>query len=125
MPMATVSVLLVEDDSSIAELYALKLRMDGYVVHHASDGTTAQIIFETTAPQVVCCDSRLPDGSGIETARGLAERHALVILLTNDQRSYESPPAGVARALLKSRTSPALLSATIADLLVGAPKTRR
>lgn len=114
-----VSVLLVEDDSSIADLYALKLRIDGYVVHHAADSTTAQLIFETTAPQVVCCDTRLPDGAGLETARSFARRDALVILLTNDQDSYEAPPPGVARALLKSRTSPAQLSATISSLLVG------
>lgn len=119
-----VSVLLVEDDASIAELYALKLRMDGYVVHHAADSTTAQLIFETAAPQVVCCDTRLPDGAGLKTARRFAEQDALVILLTNDQRSYEEPPAGVARALLKSRTSPAQLSTTIAGLVVGSRDRR-
>ena len=120
-----VSVLLVEDDASIAELYALKLRMDGYVVHHASDSTTAQLIFETAEPKVVCCDTRLPDGAGLETARRFAERDAVVILLTNDQRSYEEPPAGVARALLKSKTSPAQLSSTISSLVVRARDGRQ
>ena len=38
-------MLLVEDDPAIAELYALKLRLDGYLVHLAADGATAEVIF--------------------------------------------------------------------------------
>ena len=110
--------MLVEDDASIAQLYSMKLRMDGFSVHHAEDGTTADGIFERAAPQVGCVDSRLPGESG----RGRAERYAgagaIVLLFTNDQHSFEHPPPGVARSLLKSRTNPAQLSATIAELLV-------
>jgi DNA-binding response OmpR family regulator len=109
--------MLVEDDASIAQLYSMKLRMDGFSVHLAADGTTADLIFERAAPQVVCVDSRLPGESG----RGRAERYAgagaIVLLLTNDQESFEHPPRGVVRSLLKSRTNPGQLSATIAQLV--------
>ncbi|HEX6348884.1 MAG TPA: response regulator [Candidatus Dormibacteraeota bacterium] len=112
-----VSVMLVEDDASIAQLYSMKLRMDGYSVHLAADGTTADVIFEKASPDVVCVDSRLRGESG----RGCAERYAgagsIVLLLTNDQESFEHPPTGVARSLLKSRTNPGQLSATIAQLV--------
>jgi DNA-binding NtrC family response regulator len=111
------SVLIVEDDAAIAGLYTLKLTMDGYVVHNASDGTTALVIFERARPEVVCVDARLPDGSGLRTAGELVNRGASVILLTNDQRSYESPPPGVRLALLKARTSPKDLSTAIGQLI--------
>ena len=111
------SVLIVEDHQTTAELYALKLRLDGYAVHHAADATTADLIYERTRPNVVCVDSRLPDRAGREAAAAFARAGAAVILLTNDQESYESPPAGVALSLLKSRTTPRELSAAIAGLV--------
>ena len=46
MELRSRDVLIVEDDAAIAELYSLRLRMDGYTVHHASDATTAHVIFE-------------------------------------------------------------------------------
>lgn len=112
-----VSVLLVEDDPAIAELYSMKLRLDGFRVHHAADGTTADIIFEAAKPEIVCVDTRLPDSSGADVARRFVEGGAIVILFTNDQASFERPPAGVARAMLKSRTNPAQLSAVIRELI--------
>jgi DNA-binding response OmpR family regulator len=113
----SVSVLLVEDDRATADLYALKLRLDGYTVHQASDGTTADVIFSTAQPQVVCVDHRLPDVRGTQAAERFAREGAIVLLLTNDQESFERPPKGVAKALLKSRTNPRELSAHIRALV--------
>ena len=110
-------MLLVEDDASTAELYSLKLRMDGYAVHVASDRTTADVIFATTAPDVVCVDSRLPDSVGGGPATRFAGAGAIVLLLTNDQDCFENPPPGVVRSLLKSRTNPSELSAAIRQLV--------
>ena len=116
-------VLLVEDDQSIAQLYSIKLRMDGYRVDIANDAATAGIFFDRSTPDVVCVDSRLPDGSGRDLVGTLVGRGAEVILLTNDQEAHDRPPAGVAASLLKWKTTPADLSAAIGDL-VGARKHR-
>jgi two-component system, OmpR family, response regulator len=117
MPSGPESVLLVEDDPAIAELYALKLRLDGYLVHLAADGATAEVIFERARPEVVCVDTRLPDASGRLFASRFANAGAQVIMLTNDQGSYEAPPPGVSRSMLKSRTSPSQLSDAITQLI--------
>src|SRR5918911_2905108 len=110
-------VLIVEDNSAIADLYALKLRMDGFRVHHAADAATAEAIFEKTRPSIVCVDVRLPDASGFDAAPRFAEKGSTVILLTNDQESYEQPPDCVAKALLKSRITPSDLSAAVSALM--------
>lgn len=110
-------MLLLEDDQATADLYALKLRLDGYAVHLAGDGTTAEVIYSAARPEVVCVDSRLPDVSGPGAAERYARRGAIVLLLTNDQEAYERPPAGVAGSLLKSRTNPAQLSKAISALI--------
>lgn len=118
-PMSTrkPSVLLVEDDHSTAQLYAIKLRMDGYRVDIAADAATAGIMFDRAWPDVVCVDSRLPDADGRDVVTAMVRRGAAVMLLTNDQEAYERPPAGVAAAHLKWRTTPAELSASIAELV--------
>ena len=117
-------VLLVEDDHSIAHLYSIKLRMDGFRVDIANDAATAGILFDRARPDVVCVDSRLPDGSGRDLVGSLVGRGAAVVLLTNDQESHDRPPEGVAASLLKWRTTPAALSAAI-GALVGARRVRR
>jgi two-component system OmpR family response regulator len=111
------SVLLVEDDHSIAQLYAIKLRMDGYRVDIANDAATAAVAFDRAHPDVICVDSRLPDGSGRDVVSAMVQHGATVMLLTNDQEAYDRPPAGVAGTLLKWRTTPSALSDAIARLL--------
>lgn len=114
-------VLLVEDDHSIAHLYSIKLRMDGFRVDVAHDAATAGLIFDRSQPDVVCVDSRLPDGSGRDVVLSMVGRGSAVVLLTNDQESYERPPEGVAASLLKWKTTPADLSAAVSRL-IGAKK---
>ncbi len=110
-------MLLVEDDASIADLYAMELGMDGYTVSIAADATTADVIFGQAAPDLVCVDSRLRGSSGLDRVQRYAAAGAIVVLLTNDQTSFEDPPAGVTQALLKSRTIPCQLSKTLAQLV--------
>src|ERR1700736_4702959 len=122
MEKARPVVLLVEDDHSTAHLYSIKLKMDGYRVDIANDAATAGLLFDRSRPDVVCVDSRLPDGSGRDVVTSMVGRGSAVILLTNDQESYERPPAGVAAALLKWKTTPSALFAAISHL-VGGKKT--
>jgi DNA-binding response OmpR family regulator len=112
-----VGVLLVEDDTAIADLYALRLRLDGYAVAIAGDSKTATRSFEQERPDVVCLDMRLPCGGGAELAARFSAAGASVVLFTNDQSCYERPPPGVCLALLKARTNPAQLSTTIRELV--------
>jgi two-component system OmpR family response regulator len=116
-----VGVLLVEDDTATADLYALKLRLDGFAVSVAGDSTTAVRTFLQERPAVVCLDQRLPDAAGATLAEGFAAAGARVVLFTNDQSLYEKPPACVSRSVLKARTKPGQLSAVISELVGSTP----
>jgi DNA-binding response OmpR family regulator len=116
-----VGVLLVEDDTATADLYAFKLRLDGFAVSIARDAATAERIFWSERPAVVCLDEWLPGGAGTALAERFAAAGARILLFTNDQSRYESPPDCVCRSLLKARTKPSQLSATIREVVGSAP----
>ncbi len=119
-----VGVLLVEDDTAIADLYALKLRLDGFSVAVAGDSATAEQTFWRFRPAVVCLDEWLPGGAGTELAERFAAAGSRVVLFTNDQARYERPPDCVCRSLLKASTNPSQLSAAITELVGSTPPAR-
>lgn len=116
-----VGVLLVEDDTATAELYAYKLRLDGFSVTVVGDCTSAEATFWNVRPDVVCLDERLPGGAGSRIAERFAAAGASVVLLTNDETRYRKPPDCVCRSLLKASTNPIQLSAAISELVDSTP----
>ncbi len=54
------SILIVEDESAIAELVAINLRHAGYEVTLARDGAQAQAAIDQVLPDLVVLDWMLP-----------------------------------------------------------------
>lgn len=104
-----ISVLLVEDDAVLREIYAAKLTAEGFTVHCAADASTARTLSDRHRLDIACLDGRLPDGSGADVGSELAARGVRVFLLTNDQDLVDHPPSGVETALLKIMTPPGAL----------------
>lgn len=78
-----VQVLIVEDDSGIAEFLRLELEHEGYAILHTADGRTALEIFEKAAPDIVLLDIMLPQLNGIEVLRRIRKTSKTpVIMLT-------------------------------------------
>lgn len=115
LPVTQCSVLLVDDEPLILDLYAAALRQRGFTVHIATDAATARAINERAHPDVTCIDGRMINASGVNLARRLIDAGAQVVLFTNDQRLYDHPPAGIAGRLIKVNTRPA----DLADRLLG------
>ncbi len=67
--MKTARVLVVEDESAIAELIAINLRHHGMLPMLAGDGVAAQKHIDDVLPDVILLDWMLPGQSGIELAR--------------------------------------------------------
>ena len=67
--MKTARVLVVEDESAIAELIAINLRHNGMLPMLAGDGVAAQKHIDEVLPDVILLDWMLPGESGLSLAR--------------------------------------------------------
>lgn len=77
-------VLVVEDESAIAELISINLRHAGYEVTIAADADQAQIAVDGVLPDLVVLDWMLPGQSGLMLAkrwRGQARTRELPIIM--------------------------------------------
>jgi two-component system response regulator MtrA len=76
-------VLVVDDDSALAEMLGIVLRSDGFDPSFVSDGTGALTAFRDTKPDVVLLDLMLPGMSGLDVCRAIrAESGTPIIMLT-------------------------------------------
>jgi two-component system phosphate regulon response regulator PhoB len=62
-------VLIVEDESAIAELIAVNLRHNGFEPIWSEDGGSAQRELDAVLPDVILLDWMLPGQSGVQLAR--------------------------------------------------------
>src|SRR4051794_12128995 len=64
-------LLVVEDESDLADALARGLRREGYAVDVAGDGAGAPARLAVNAYDLVCLDLNLPDMDGLEVCRRL------------------------------------------------------
>ena len=67
--MKTPKILLVEDESAIAELISVNLRHNGFSPIWASDGQAAQREIDDALPDLILLDWMLPGDSGLVLAK--------------------------------------------------------
>lgn len=89
----TGKVLLIDDEVKLRNLLSRLLSLEGYSVVETGSIKSAWKALETEEPEVVLCDVKLPDGSGVDFITGLKQKypHIEIILLT----AYGNIPDGV------------------------------
>ncbi|MET8203979.1 response regulator transcription factor [Micromonospora taraxaci] len=76
-------VLVVEDERTIAESIAARLRAEGFTVEIAADGPSAVAQFHAGQPDLVVLDVMLPGFDGLEVCRRIqTDRPVPVLMLT-------------------------------------------
>ena len=112
MSRAKVKVLIIEDDTSINEAYAMILSKSGYHVESAYDGNEGLQKIASFNPQVVLLDLRMPhlDGVGVLAKLSDKQKKAMhIIVLSNYDMQKEIDEAyklGAERYILKAWASP-------------------
>ncbi|MDX8033178.1 response regulator transcription factor [Lentzea sp. BCCO 10_0856] len=91
-----VRVLVVDDESTLAELMSMALRMEKWDVRTALDGQTAVRTARDFRPDVVVLDVMLPDFNGFEVLRKMrADFPTLPVLFLTAKDAVEDRIAGL------------------------------
>jgi DNA-binding response OmpR family regulator len=75
------SILVVEDETSIASFVAAYLRNAGYAVKTAASAQNALIQLAGETPALIILDLNLPDGDGVELCRRIRKTSDVPILM--------------------------------------------
>ncbi len=89
------SILIVEDEPSIAEVVALYLKRAGFQTMHAADGITARSLLEREKPDLSIIDIMLPELDGLSLTRWLRDRSNMPIILLTARRAESDRIAGL------------------------------
>ena len=89
------TILVVEDEASIAEVVSLYLKRAGYHVQIAPDGRQALNILEKQIPDFVILDLMLPEVDGLALTRWLRDRSDVPIIMLTARREEIDRIAGL------------------------------
>lgn len=114
--MMTKTILLVDDDSLVLELYRKKLVAGGYEVHTATDGLAAIKLLGEMVPDFIVLDLMMPRLSGADVMKFIRSKPSLarvpVAVWTNafmSEQARQVNALGISRAIVKGDYTPAKL----------------
>lgn len=107
------SVLLVDDDMTLREMYAERLKAEGFSVEMAKDGEEALQKANDLHPNIILLDVMMPKLNGQEVLKRLKAEPSTanipVIILTaliQDRERMEAVTSGADDYVVKSETMP-------------------
>lgn len=107
------SILLVDDDLTLREMYAERLKAEGFAVETAKDGEEALQKVSDLHPNIVLLDVMMPKINGLDVLKKMREqedtKNIPVIVLTaliQDREKMESITRGADDYIVKSETMP-------------------
>ncbi len=81
------TIVIIEDDPVISQMYRMKLESDGFSVHVATNGKDGIAIVEKVKPDLILLDMQMPGMNGDEALSEIRKhdwgKHIPVIILTN------------------------------------------
>ena len=77
-------VLIIDDEKQLLRLLSRMIGLEGYTVYEAESCKAGLKLLALHRPEVVLCDVRLPDGSGVEFVKDIKKLYPCteVVLLT-------------------------------------------
>jgi DNA-binding response OmpR family regulator len=93
--MSELSILVVEDEPSIAEVVGLYLQRAGFKIQTAADGKIAMSMLEKGIPDLVILDLMLPEIDGLSITRWLRDRSNVPIIMLTARREEIDRIAGL------------------------------
>jgi len=75
------TIVVVEDEATIATAVAARLRKEGFRVEVAGDGPSGVEVVERLRPDLVILDLMLPGFDGLEVCRRIQRRRAVAVIM--------------------------------------------
>jgi DNA-binding response OmpR family regulator len=89
--MGKQSILIAEDDCSLAKALQILLEEKNYTVHHAEDGLSALKLYELHQPQILLMDIDMSEKNGWEVLCQIREQNRLIpIILMSGHKIEEA-----------------------------------
>lgn len=107
-----IKVLIVEDDKTICEMYAITFMKAGFTVYTAPDGRAALQKFSKKKPDIILLDIMMPNLNGYDVLKEVRKdvnNYIPVIMLSNlnaNDFAQESGLENIDAYLIKSHYSP-------------------
>jgi len=120
------TILLVEDDPTVAEVVSRYLTRDGHHVEVATDGLHALVALSETTPDLVVLDLMLPGVDGLEVCRRVREHSDVPIIILSARAEEGDRLRGLdlgADDYLAKPFSPRELAARVRAVLRRVPPT--
>src|SRR3989344_5736144 len=119
------TILIIDDDSFLLDMYALKFSQSNFSVHTATDGVQAlEKLRGGLNPEVILYDIMMPQMDGFEMLEKINQEKLssdsvkLVLSNKNDQADIDRGNAlGVAGYIIKANSTPTEVIAQVQDVL--------
>ena len=82
-----ISIAIIEDDQTIAQMYRMKFESEGFKIDVAADGSSGIKMVSAQMPDLILLDLQMPEMSGTEALKHIRKlpggQNVPVIILTN------------------------------------------
>lgn len=117
------TILIIEDNQDLVEMYRLKLSLEGFHVETATDGEQGILKAVEAKPDMILLDILMPNMNGFEVLKALRNNTQLttkIIVLSNlgqYENIKEAKDLGATEYMVKANTTPTMVVTKIKDLL--------
>lgn len=122
--MSKLKIALIEDEKDLAEIYGMKLKMDGIEAVIITDSSEALATLRKEKPSLVLLDIMMPDLNGFELFEAMRKdkdlKNIKVYLWSNLTQKKEKAHAAKLKVdgyLIKSEYTPATLAQKVKEIL--------
>jgi DNA-binding response OmpR family regulator len=122
----SITVLLVEDDTMLVDMYKMKFESEGWTVHTAGNGMEGLSALEKNIPDILLLDVIMPQMDGFSMLKKVKENDAWknlpVVLLTNlgqDNDVKRGMELGANDYLVKANLTPQQVVDKVRELIAG------
>jgi two-component system, OmpR family, alkaline phosphatase synthesis response regulator PhoP len=113
MTKPAIRVLVIEDDELLREIYATKLKMEGFQVYTATNGLEGLGKAREINPRIILVDMLMPKMTGLEFLQAVksqaVSRTATMVVISNKSSPHDINQAktmGARDYLIKSQFTP-------------------